>query len=49
MGHEKAMQNAAEVLQSVVPALEKHDVRIAIEPLVPRKAIFLTTLTKREN
>lgn len=41
MGHEKAMQNAAEVLQSVVPALEKHDVRIAIEPLGPQEGNFL--------
>ena len=33
----------AEVLRAVVPALEKHDVTIALEPLTPTQTNFLTT------
>lgn len=40
---ESAMQNAAEVLKSVVPTLEKFDIRIAVEPLGPEEGNFLNT------
>jgi sugar phosphate isomerase/epimerase len=43
---ESAMQNAAEVLRSVVPALEEFDIRIAIEPLGPEEGNFLNTATE---
>jgi len=38
-----AFHYAAEVLQKVVPALEKCDVRIALEPLTPKETNFMTT------
>ena len=41
MGHHRAMSNAAEVLRSLVPALEQHNVRLAIEPLGPQEGNFL--------
>ena len=40
---ESAMQNAAEVLRTVVPELERQSVRIAIEPLGPEEGNFLNT------
>ncbi|MCU0721674.1 MAG: sugar phosphate isomerase/epimerase [Pirellula sp.] len=41
MGHDQAMRNAAQVLQSIVPTLEKHGVSLAIEPLGPQEGNFL--------
>jgi sugar phosphate isomerase/epimerase len=41
MTHSTAMDNAAKLLSQVVPALEKHDVRLAIEPLGPQEGNFL--------
>ena len=41
MGHARAAANAAQVLSAVVPALEKHGIRIAIEPLGPQEGNFL--------
>jgi sugar phosphate isomerase/epimerase len=41
MTHVMAMDNAAKLLSQVVPALEKHDVRLAIEPLGPQEGNFL--------
>ncbi|MCY2978953.1 MAG: sugar phosphate isomerase/epimerase [Planctomycetota bacterium] len=41
MTHATAMDNAAKLLSQVVPALEKHDVRLAIEPLGPQEGNFL--------
>ena len=41
MGHDQATRHAAEVLQSVVPTLEKLGVRLAIEPLGPQEGNFL--------
>lgn len=41
MGHAKAMANAVSVLSKVVPTLESHDVRIAIEPLGPQEGNFM--------
>jgi sugar phosphate isomerase/epimerase len=41
MGHEQASRNALDVLQSIVPTLEKHGVRLAIEPLGPQEGNFL--------
>ena len=41
MSHEQAMENAAWVLSKVVPSLETHDVRIAVEPLGPQEGNFL--------
>jgi sugar phosphate isomerase/epimerase len=40
---EEAMENAAEVLRGVVPALHSHGVRIALEPLGPAEGDFLNT------
>ena len=37
------MKHAAEVLRAAVPALEKTDVAIALEPLAPAETNFLTT------
>jgi len=41
MTHAMAMDHAAKLLGQVVPALEKHDVRLAIEPLGPQEGNFL--------
>lgn len=41
--HEQGMDFAADVLRRTVPALEKHDVRIAVEPLGPVEGDFLNT------
>ncbi|MCU0712108.1 MAG: sugar phosphate isomerase/epimerase [Pirellula sp.] len=41
MGHDQAMQNAAQVLEFVVPTLEQFGVRLAIEPLGPQEGNFL--------
>jgi sugar phosphate isomerase/epimerase len=41
MTHDHALANAASLLEQVVPSLEKHDVRIAIEPLGPNEGNFL--------
>ena len=40
---EMAMKNAAEVLGGLGPALDQHDVRIALEPLGPQEGNFLNT------
>ena len=40
---EQAFGYATEVLQKVVPTLEKCDVQIAVEPLTPQETNFLTT------
>ena len=40
---ETAMQNAAEVIRSLAPSLERHQVRIALEPLGPQEGNFLNT------
>ncbi|EMB17781.1 MULTISPECIES: sugar phosphate isomerase/epimerase family protein [Rhodopirellula] len=40
---DEAMENAAEVLRGVVPALHSHGVRIALEPLGPAEGDFLNT------
>ena len=41
MTHEEAMANAADLLASVVPSLERYGIRIAIEPLGPQEGNFL--------
>ena len=41
MTHEEAMANAADLLSSVVPSLERYGIRIAIEPLGPQEGNFL--------
>jgi sugar phosphate isomerase/epimerase len=41
MTHEQAMSNAADLLSSVVPTLERHSIQIAIEPLGPQEGNFL--------
>lgn len=40
---EMAMKNAAEVLGGLGPMLDRHDVRIALEPLGPQEGNFLNT------
>jgi len=40
---DQAFDYAAEVLQKVVPMLEKCDVQIALEPLTPKETNFMTT------
>ncbi len=40
---DSAMENAAEVIRAVVPELEKHSVRIALEPLGHEEGNFLLT------
>ena len=40
---EQAFGYAADVLQKIVPMLEKCDVQIAVEPLSPKETNFLTT------
>ena len=40
---DQAFAYAAEVLQKLVPLLEKNDIRIALEPLAPKETNFLTT------
>ena len=40
---EMAMHNAAEVLGGLGPMLDRHDVRIALEPLGPQEGNFLNT------
>ncbi len=40
---EVAMQNAAEVLGNLGDSLDRHDVRIALEPLSPQEGNFLNT------
>jgi len=40
---DQAFDYAAEVLQNIVPMLEKCDVQIALEPLSPKETNFLTT------
>jgi len=40
---DQAFDYAAEVLQKLVPMLEKCDVRIALEPLAPTETNFMTT------
>ena len=40
---DKAYDYAAEVLQKLIPILEKCDVQIALEPLAPKETNFLTT------
>jgi len=39
----QALDFAAEVLSGALPMLERHNVRIAIEPLTPKETDFLTT------
>ena len=41
MQHEEAMANAADLLSSVVPSLERLGIQIAIEPLGPQEGNFL--------
>lgn len=41
MGHDRAMENAASILEKIVPSLEKHQIQIAIEPLGPQEGNFL--------
>jgi sugar phosphate isomerase/epimerase len=43
---ESAMQNAAEVLRAVVPALEQYEVQIALEPLGRGEGNFLNTASE---
>lgn len=43
MSKETGMKHAAEVLQAAVPAFEKADVVLALEPLGPRDTNFVTT------
>jgi sugar phosphate isomerase/epimerase len=43
MSKEQGMKNAAEVLQAAVPALEKTEVTIALEPLSAKETNFLMT------
>ena len=43
VSHAEAMEHAAEVLRMAVPALEKHRVVIAVEPLGPVEGDFLNT------
>ncbi|MEL7499805.1 MAG: sugar phosphate isomerase/epimerase family protein [Planctomycetota bacterium] len=40
---EQGMANACEVFQAVVPALEQHQVTLALEPLGPKEGNFLLT------
>ena len=40
---DQAFDYAAEVLQKIVPMLEKCDVQIALEPLTPKETNFMTT------
>jgi sugar phosphate isomerase/epimerase len=40
---DQAWENAIEVLQSALPALEKHNVTLALEPLGPEETNFLNT------
>ncbi len=46
---ESAMQNAAEVLKSIVPTLEKFDIQIAVEPLGPEEGNFLNTAAEARD
>ena len=41
MNHQQAMENAAELLATVVPTLERYGIQIAIEPLGPQEGNFL--------
>jgi len=41
--HEQAMDYAAEVFSAVVPALEQHEVVLALEPLAPGETDFMQT------
>jgi sugar phosphate isomerase/epimerase len=41
--HEQAMDHAAEVFSAVVPALEEHEVVLALEPLAPAETDFMQT------
>ncbi|MDR0870709.1 MAG: sugar phosphate isomerase/epimerase [Planctomycetaceae bacterium] len=43
VSQEQAFDYAAEVLSRVVPALEKYNVKIAVEPLARKETDFLTT------
>jgi sugar phosphate isomerase/epimerase len=49
MGHERAAANAAQVLTGVVPTLEKHGIRIAVEPLGPQEGNFLNFASQARN
>jgi sugar phosphate isomerase/epimerase len=41
MTHQKAMENAAETLRPIIPLLESHAIKIALEPLGPTEGNFL--------
>ena len=43
VSRDHAFDYAAEILQKIVPTLEKCDVKIALEPLAPKETNFLTT------
>jgi sugar phosphate isomerase/epimerase len=49
MTHEEAISNAAEVLSAVVPALERAQVRLAVEPLGPQEGNFLNTASQARS
>ena len=41
MNHQEAMENAADLLASVVPCLQRYGIQIAVEPLGPQEGNFL--------
>ena len=41
MSHLEAMENAADLLATVVPTLERYGIQIAVEPLGPQEGNFL--------
>lgn len=43
MTHEQGAEHAAEVIRSVTPWLEDHNIRLALEPLGPAEGNFLNT------
>ena len=49
MTHDQASDNACGILSRVVPTLEKHQVRIAIEPLGPQEGNFLNTASQARS
>ncbi len=49
MTHDQAMDNACSVLSKLVPTLEKHQIRIAIEPLGPQEGNFLNHASQAKS
>lgn len=46
MTHRQAMENAADTLRPIVPLLESHGIKIALEPLGPTEGNFLNRATQ---